>query len=88
MAANRGQGLLYAQCPDNRCDTSVKYGIYELFLCLSCETVRDEAAGKNSEMGRQTKVLCKSGLGCRSVRQVPANRATSSAAATTVQPVR
>ena len=35
------RGLPGAPCPDNRCDKTVKYGIYDLLLCPSCENTRD-----------------------------------------------
>jgi len=39
--SNRCQGLPSGVCPENRCDRTVKFGIYDLFLCSSCEKTRD-----------------------------------------------
>ena len=41
MATNRCQGLPNGPCPTNRCDSRVKFGSYDLFLCVSCEKARD-----------------------------------------------
>jgi hypothetical protein len=53
MMANRCQGLhTGASCPDNRCDASVKYSFYDVFLCPSCEKARDiDAADKTNKKG-------------------------------------
>ena len=39
--ANRRDGLSNGDCPEKRCDKTVKYGIYDLFLCPACEKTRD-----------------------------------------------
>ena len=57
---NACEGLPTGPCPENRCDASVKYGIYDLFLCRSCEEFRD-AAEKTNKKGRTTKKQLKAG---------------------------
>ena len=52
---NACQGLPTGPCPDNRCDASVKYGIYDLFLCPACEESRDKAAGRGPKKGKSSK---------------------------------
>ena len=49
--SNRCEGLPTGACPDNRCDKTVKFTIYDLFLCQSCERTRDaeNASGISSE---------------------------------------
>lgn len=55
-SVNRCQGLhTGAPCPDNRCDTSVKFGFYDVFLCPSCEKARDVAADNTRKGRQQTK---------------------------------
>jgi hypothetical protein len=54
MAANACEGLPTGPCPDRRCDASVKYGIYDLFLCPACEESRDNA-GRGQRKGKSTK---------------------------------
>ena len=39
--SNRCEGLPTGVCPESRCDKSVKFGIYDLFLCPTCEKARD-----------------------------------------------
>ena len=39
--SNRCEGLPNGACPENRCDMTVKFGIYDLFLCPACEKFRD-----------------------------------------------
>jgi hypothetical protein len=34
------QGLPLGLCPDNRCDTTVRNTVYDLFLCPSYESAR------------------------------------------------
>lgn len=41
--SSRCEGLPNGVCPDNRCDKTVKFGIYDLFLCPACERTRDAA---------------------------------------------
>jgi hypothetical protein len=63
--SNRCQGLhTGASCPDNRCDASVKYSFYDVFLCPSCEKARDiDAADKtNKKGGKLTKKSAKDQL--------------------------
>jgi hypothetical protein len=57
---NACQGLPTGPCPENRCDATVKYGIYDLFLCHSCEESRD-AADKSVKKGKTTKKQLKAG---------------------------
>ena len=54
--ANRCAGLPSDPCPRERYDTSVKYGIYDLFLCPACEKTRDEdeAKRKRDEVADKT----------------------------------
>jgi hypothetical protein len=40
-SCERCEGLPCAPCPGNRCDATVKFGIYDLFLCTSCESTRN-----------------------------------------------
>ena len=40
-SCERCEGLPFGPCPGNRCDTTVKFGSYDLFLCTSCESTRD-----------------------------------------------
>jgi hypothetical protein len=42
--ANRCEGLPTGACPEKRQDKTVKFGIYDLFLCKSCENIRDAEA--------------------------------------------
>jgi hypothetical protein len=44
----RCQGLSDRPCPDSRCDATVKYTIYDLFLCRQCELKRDAAESSTS----------------------------------------
>ena len=44
----RCQGLPDRPCPDSRCDATVKYTIYYLFLCRQCELKRDAAKSSAS----------------------------------------
>ena len=41
--SNRCEGLPNGVCPDNRCDKTVRFGIYDLFLCPACQNTRDAA---------------------------------------------
>ena len=44
-SVNQCQGLhTGAPCPDNRCDSSVRFGFYDVFLCPSNEMRSDDAA--------------------------------------------
>lgn len=53
--ANACQGLPSGPCPDSRQDKSVKFGIYDLFLCPSCEKARDEGrADKKGKLSKKT----------------------------------
>ena len=36
------QGPPGASCPDSCSDSTVRYGIYDVFQCPACERVRDE----------------------------------------------
>lgn len=73
------EGLPDGPCPENRHDGSVKYGIYDLFLCPSCEASRDahrpaqrsctETAAANepsSRKGKQAKHSAKGGMTIKS----------------------
>ena len=33
-------GTLNGPCPDSRCDATVRFGIYDVFVCPSCDQVR------------------------------------------------
>ena len=35
------KGFAIGFCPDNCCDKTVKFGIYDLFLCPACDNTRD-----------------------------------------------
>ena len=63
---NACQGLPTGPCPENRCDATVKYGIYDLFLCHSCEESRD-AADKSVKKGRTAKKQLKAGTAGQSM---------------------
>jgi hypothetical protein len=43
MMANRCAGTQNGPCPQDRCDSSVKFTIYDLFLCPQCARVRENA---------------------------------------------
>lgn len=58
--ASACEGLPSGPCPDNRQDKSVKYGIYDLFLCPACEKTRDELASRVDKKGKSTKKQSKS----------------------------
>ena len=50
--SNRCEGPPFGACPDNRCDKTVKFTTYDLFLCQSCEKTRataEQASGTSSE---------------------------------------
>lgn len=57
--SNRCEGLPTGVCPESRCDKSVKFSIYDLFLCPTCEKARDaeHSTGpiEDKEVPRKTK---------------------------------
>lgn len=65
--ANHRQGLPYASCPEDHSDAFVKHGIYDLFLCASCEKACDEASHKR---GKSTKKSGKTAPASRLVKSV------------------
>ncbi len=74
----------------NRCDTSVKYGIYDLFLCPSCENIRDaeqrvgsataskEVAGKKAQHSKKSSKCTISLKDVDAVRNVGSTAAAAS----------
>ena len=47
--SNHCEGLPNGICPDNRCDKTVMFGIYDLFMCPACEKNRDAERSKGPE---------------------------------------
>ena len=89
------QGLPGAPCPDNHCDKSVKYGLYDLFLCPACENTRDteqqsgvkqasedpkEPADRTDELVEVAQASSVSNLSSEGFSQLSTASATSSSA--------
>lgn len=54
--SNRCEGLTNGVCPDSRCDKSVKFSVYDLFLCPACVKIRDaDRAPVNAEVKENSK---------------------------------
>jgi hypothetical protein len=54
--AQRCEGLPGGPCPNSVCDGTVKFTVYDLFLCQSCESIRDESSNtKNDNKARTNK---------------------------------
>ena len=57
--SNRCLGLPPGACPDNRCDKTVKFTIYDMFLCQSCERTRAAASAEHtSGISSERKEAC------------------------------
>ena len=57
--SNTCQGLPSGPCPDGRCDRTVKYTVYNLFLCPLCERERKTALSELHQSQSQNKAIDK-----------------------------
>lgn len=80
--SNRCEGLPTGACPESRCDKSVKYGIYDLFLCPPCEKARD--AGRSTGPIESKEVPIKKGNKQSTKRAANANLAAKQISSKTI----